>query len=405
MTARTVLVALALCAVACARPPVAAQPVIQPLPPPDPADLASQQAAAASAAPVNPPGWDDWLARFKGTLVARGLPATTVEATLGGLTYNARVVALDRAQADESRIAGPAPSFRDYLGRRLDAARINGGRLQAADLAPVLARIEASSGVSAPILLGIWGMETNYGGNTGGFDLFRALASLAFDGRRRELFERELEAAVRIVAEGRAPRERLVGSWAGATGQPQFLPSSYLAHGADGDGDGVRDIWYSRSDTLASIARYLAANGWQRGQGWGMAVYVPPTLDRARIRNPEPPAKCPRVLEKHSRWISVAEWRAMGVQTLGSARWPADDRLMASLVEPDGPGTGGYLTYGNYRALLEYNCSNFYALSVALLADAIAEAGSAGEPVAGGGVQPATAAAGGSAAAAGSEDR
>jgi membrane-bound lytic murein transglycosylase B len=173
---------------------------------------------------------------------------------------------------------------------------------------------------------------------------------------------------VQLVARGGVDRDRLTGSWAGAMGQPQFLPSTYLAWGRDGDGDGRADIWESRSDIALSIATFLAGNGWQRGQGWGFEVMVPPGLDRDRVRNLVAPATCVRVLAKHSRWLTVAEWRALGL--IPAAPWPADATL-ATLVEPDGPGGRAFLTLGNYRALLGYNCSNFYALSVGLLSDAL----------------------------------
>ena len=153
-------------------------------------------------------------------------------------------------------------------------------------------------------------------------------------------------------------------------GQPQFLPSSLLAYGTDGDGDGRIDIWTSGDDVAASISRYLQTKGWQRGQGWGVAVNVPPALDRERVRNLVQPTECVRVLAKHSRWIPLGEWRRLGLGRADGNPWPGEDTL-ATLVEPDGPGGAAYLTFGNYRRLLDYNCSNFYALSVALLGDAL----------------------------------
>jgi lytic murein transglycosylase len=307
-----------------------------------------------------------WLAAYRPKALAAGVGAATLDAQLSGLTYNPRVVGFDRAQPDDSRAVN---RFDDYLGRRLNDARIAQGRRVRGDLAATLASIEARSGVPGHILVGIWGMETSYGAAVGDFDLIRAIASLAFDGRRAELFTRELTSALLMLDRGHTVRQELKGSWAGATGQPQFLPSSYLAYSADGDGDGHADIWGSRADTLASIANFLAKNGWRAGGSWGTRAYIPPTLDRGRIRNLVAPTSCRGVLSRHSRWIPVREWKALGVVPLGAA-YPADD-VLAALVEPDGPGNGGYITYGNYRAILEYNCSNYYALSVALLADAV----------------------------------
>lgn len=328
--------------------------------------LAAPLDAQEMPAPPSPEGFPPWLETYRAGAIARGLKPQWLEAALAGASFQPRVVALDRSQPDDS---GRRNVFADYLARQLTAERISRGATMANAHAPALARASASSGVPAGILLAIWGMETSYGAVTGNFDLVSALASLAYDGRRAGLFTAELDAAVRMVGEGRVARADLRGSWAGAMGQPQFLPSSYLRFAIDGDGDGRVDIWSSVPDTLASIGNYLKANGWQPGQGWGVRTVVPPGFDRAGVANPERPASCVRPLERHSRFLPVAEWRRLGFQVVG-APWPADSVEM-SLVEPDGPGTAAFLTTRNYRAIMAYNCSNFYALSVALLGDAL----------------------------------
>lgn len=324
------------------------------------------QTIDADSAPIETEtAFEAWLAGFRSAELAKGVSPAALDATLGGLRYSPRVVELDRAQPDDS---GHVALFSDYADRRVEPVRIARGAAVREALSGVLAGNEARTGVPATIVLGIWGMESSYGAVTGGFDVPRSLASLAFDGRRRDLFTRELEATVSIVERGMIDRTRLTGSWAGAMGQPQFLPSSYLKFASDGDGDGRADIWDSRPDVALSIATYLQRTGWVRGQGWGMPVVVPTGFNRDRVRNLVAPATCPRVLEKHSRWIPVAEWRALGV--VSPLGWPADTTL-ATLVEPDGPGGRSYLTFGNFRVLLAYNCSNFYALSVGLLGDAL----------------------------------
>jgi membrane-bound lytic murein transglycosylase B len=334
------------------------------------APLAAQADPMRGASPTVDADFAAWLSMLRARALGEGVSAATLDRALSGLSFNPRVVELDRSQPDDSRPA-TVPKFSNYLERRLTPDRIEPGRRIAAEYDAVLRAVEARYGVPRSIVLGIWGMETSYGAVTGDFDLVRSLASLAFDGRRETLFTRELIAALQIIDRGAMPRERLIGSWAGAMGNPQFLPTSYLEHAVDFDGDGRADIWQSRADTAASISNYLVKAGWVPGGDWAMRVYVPPQLDRERVRNLVEPKECPRVLGKHSRWIPVAEWRALGLQPLDGRRWPGDT-VLASLVEPDGEGTGGYLTYGNYRALLDYNCSNFYALSVGLLADAIA---------------------------------
>ncbi|MBC7504252.1 MAG: lytic murein transglycosylase [Sandarakinorhabdus sp.] len=323
--------------------------------------------APATAQPYVPnTAFTVWLDGYRTAALARGIAPATLDSLFKGMTPSDRVIALDRAQPGDS--SGTPARFDTYLTRRLDASRIAGGKAAMARVPSPLATALAKTGVPAGIVIGIWGMETSYGRVTGDFDVARSLTTLAWEGRRRVLFTRELDAVVDIVDRGLATREQLQGSWAGAMGQPQFLPSSFLDHAADGDGDGRKDIWRSEPDTIASIANYLARHGWQAGNGWGFAVTMPVGFDREAVRNPVRPTACVRPLERHSKWLPAAEWRRLGLKTSGN--WPAATTPM-SLVEPDGAGQGAYLTTSNYRAILGYNCSNFYALSVALLGDAV----------------------------------
>lgn len=331
--------------------------------------LTAMQADAGDA------GFAAWLTGFQARARAAGVGRGTLDRELAALSYDPRVVALDRAQPDAH--AAVRPSFADYLTRHLNAARVGRGRAKTESDESALARAQARYGVSAPMIVAIWGMETDYGAFTGGFDLVRSLASLAYEGRRGALFERELVAALKLIDRGVVGRARLKGSWAGATGQPQFLPSSFDALAVDGDGNGTSDIWGSDADTVASIAHYLSVNGWRAGERWGMPVSVPPTLDRTRVRSITPAKSCAKPLAQHSRWLSMGEWRALGLVPGAGYNWPGDNSF-ATLIEPDGPGQGAYLTYGNYHALLAYNCSNFYALSVALLADRLRDGGAGG---------------------------
>nr|WP_239473928.1 lytic murein transglycosylase [Sphingomonas sp. BT552] len=311
--------------------------------------------------------FDAYLAQVKVRAVAQGVNPATVDREFMGLTVNTRVIDLDRGQPGNPQSTSFSP-FAPYRAQHVDAARIGRGRNVYQAQRSRLSSIEQQTGVPESIMVAIWGHETNYGSYTGNFDLIRSLASLAYEGRRRALFEGELIAALKMIDRG-VPRSQLKGSWAGATGNPQFLPSIYLRLARDGDGDGRADIWSSQPDTLASIANYFANAGWRPGQPWGVAVSVPSTFDRSAIRNALVSPRCPRVFQRHSGWRSMAEWRALGILPQGRA-FPADD-VQATLMEPDGEGATAYLLTGNYRVILDYNCSNFYALSVGLLADAV----------------------------------
>lgn len=297
-----------------------------------------------------------------------GVSARTLDAVLPTLTYNPRVVELDRDQPGGTSPNAPIPNFAPYKARHVDAARINRGCATYRRLRPLLARVERETGVPESIMVAIFGHETNYGSYTGNFDLPRSLATLAYEGRRRSLFAGEFIATMKMIDRG-VPRERLLGSWAGAFGYPQFLPSVYLRLARDGDGDGVANIWSNEADTLASIANYLVNAGWRPGQPWGIAVNVPAGFNRAAVANRTSSPRCGRVFERHSGWRTMAEWRALGIVPQ-SGRWP-EANVLATLLEPDGPGRTAYLLTGNYRVILDYNCSNFYALSVGLLADEV----------------------------------
>jgi membrane-bound lytic murein transglycosylase B len=311
--------------------------------------------------------FQQYLADVRVKAAQSGVSAATLDKVLPELTYNAKVVQLDRAQP-ETNANATIPAFAPYRIKHVDAARINQGRAKYTALRPMLARIEKETGVPEEMMLAIYGHETNYGAVTGNYNAAEALASLAYEGRRRALFEAELIAALKMIDRG-VPQYAMTGSWAGALGKPQFLPSVYLRLARDGDGDGYADIWRSEVDAMTSIANYFVQSGWRRGEEWGFAVNVPLTLDRAAIQSRTVPQRCPRVFARHSEWKSIKEWEALGLSTQ-RGYWPNKD-MLATLIEPDDAGKTGYLLGSNYRVILDYNCSNFYALSVGLLSDAI----------------------------------
>jgi lytic murein transglycosylase len=312
-------------------------------------------------------GFDGYKAQLMARARREGVRESTIQAYVPTLGLSRRVIQLDQSQPGGPPNSSYIPPFSPYQRQHVTADLIRRGQARYSSTYGSLARIQARYGVDPGVLLAIYGHETSFGAVTGSFDLLEALASLAYEGRRREMFESEFVSALRLIDMG-VPRWRLKGSYAGATGYPQFMPSVVVRLRADGDGDGYADIWGSEADGLASIANYLRNAGWKPGLTWGVAVRVPSTLNRAAIRSTLQAPRCQRVYARHSRWLTVAQWRSLGVIPYGGR---LADYEIVTLMEPDGPNGSGYLLTNNYRAILDYNCSNFYALSVGLLANAI----------------------------------
>jgi lytic murein transglycosylase len=365
MVMRNILIPLLLIA---ATPPALAQ---EQAAPPD----ADAPATTTAAAPPVVPDVDAAFTAFVRTLrpraLAQGVRPETFDRETAGLVFNPRVIRADRGQPGGSAASAPSGTldFAPYRRSHVDQAHIVKGRQLYQSLSPMLTRIERRTGVASKVALSIFGEETGYGSFTGSYDLLRSFATLAYDGRRRELFTVEFIATLQLIDKG-FTRSELKGSWAGATGFPQFLPSTYLRLAVDGDGDGKADIWTSYADALASISAYLSEAGWKPGTPWGVTAMVPSTFDRASVKTSLVSPRCPRVHARLSRWLTIAEWKARGIVVAGFPA-PADTEL-ASLIEPDGPELTAYLLTSNYRVILGYNCSNFYALSVGILADEVA---------------------------------
>lgn len=310
--------------------------------------------------------FDAYLQLLMARARAEGVSEPTLQRMTAGLTPSQRVIDLDGSQPGSSRGTG-YPPLAPYIATHVDNARISGGRRAFSNNAGTLAAMERQYGVPGEILVAIWGHETAYGAVKGGFDLSQALATLAWEGRRRDLFAGEFVALMKVADKG-YPRSQLKGSWAGAFGNPQFLPSVYLRLATDGDGDGRADIMNNSADTLASIANYFRDAGWRPGQPWGVRAYLPSGFDVDRYRTKLNAPACSRVHERHSQYKTVREWRQLGIQP----QRPLPDDTLVSVFQPDGPGSPAWLLTSNYRVILEYNCSNYYAMSVGLLADEIA---------------------------------
>ncbi len=353
--------ALAGCASAPSSPPApAAKPVAAA--PAAPAQTASPIPAAtqpqASPDADHTASFAQWLSTFSAQALEAGIRPATVRDVLGKAQWLPRVVELDRAQPEFTRTPWA------YLDSAVSPQRIAQGQAQLTAHSAALQAAAARYGVPASIVTAIWGMESNYGSNFGTFRTVDALATLAYEGRRRAWAQTELLAALRIIDQGDIAADRMIGSWAGAMGHTQFLPSVFLAYAVDADGDGHRDIWGSVPDVTASTAHFLARSGWKSGEPWGAEVQLPPTFDHARAD--------PAVRQ------TTAQWESEGVRSIDGASLP--DLAGASIVTPAGARGPAFLVGNNFRTILRYNNSVNYALGVALLARQIDGGGPVATP-------------------------
>jgi lytic murein transglycosylase len=352
------LLGLSGCASVPPAPPTAPVP---PAPAPAPAAVAAPLPGASAAAPGAAASSPEeiaqeqqrfaaWVAAFRESARAAGIDDATLSAAFAGVQLRPRVVELDRAQPEFVR-----PVW-DYLDGILTPQRVAQGQERLAQVAAEAQSAAARYGVPAPVLVAVWGIESNYGSNYGDTPTIDALATLGFEGRRADWARRELLAALRILQKGDIDPARMKGSWAGAMGQTQFLPSNFLAYAVDADGDGRRDIWTSMADVLASTANFLARSGWRAGEPWGVEVTLPPGFDVARAD--------PALRQASSQWA------AEGVRAPDGA--PLPPLADAAVLQPAGARGPAFLVGANFRAILRYNNAASYALAVGLLAQRIA---------------------------------
>ena len=303
--------------------------------------------------PVRGSAGDDftvWLEGVKREASAAGISQATIESAFEGLAPVPRVIELDRRQPEVTR------TFAAYLRSAVSQQRIKQGkRLLEANQA-LLDEIGLRFGVPPRYLVSLWGIESNYGHYTGGFSVVGALATLAHDGRRSSFFRTELLNALKIIDQGHIDPVDMTGSWAGAMGQVQFMPSSFLSFAVDHDEDGRRDIWNNISDALASAGNYLKRSGWSTGLKWGREVGLPEGFDSSLMG-----------LDVKK---NIDEWARLGVRRVDGGELPAGSEIAASVVQPDRGGRS-FLVYDNFRVLLKWNRSVYFGLAVGLLADAV----------------------------------
>lgn len=308
-------------------------------------------ATAVGAAPTADAGEDfaTWLQGLRAEAAEKGIRDEILDAALTGIEPIPRVIELDRNQPEFKL------TFQQYMDRVVPDSRVKKGRAKYAENKDLLEATAKKYGVQARFLVAFWGIETDFGRVTGGFKVVPALATLAHDGRRSAYFRKELLNALTILNQGHIAPDAMMGSWAGAMGQPQFMPSSFLNFATDGNGDGKKDIWTAKPDVFASAANYLSNSGWRGDQTWGRRVTLPAGFDSGLVG-----------LDMKKR---ISDWQALGVRRADGTDLPTRD-LQASIVQAGDSGPH-FMVYDNFRAILKWNRSTYFAVAVGTLADKI----------------------------------
>ncbi len=305
--------------------------------PPEVTELANTQTGLAA-----------WITDFRSRALAFGIAQATFERAFREVRFDLDVITKDRNQSEFTK------TIWEYLDSAASDDRIENGKQALLQNRILLEKIEAAYGVDKEIVVAVWGLESAYGTFRGDYPLIGSLATLAYDGRRRAFFEQQLLAALEIIQNGDVTPAKMTGSWAGAMGHTQFIPTSYLTFAVDFTGDGKRDIWSDDpADALASTAAYLAKSGWQSGQPWGVEISLPPDYDYSvsgeRVKKP------------------VAEWQSLGVRLVKGKALP--DHGMASVLLPGGARGAAFLIFSNFQVIERYNTADAYVIGVGHLAD------------------------------------
>lgn len=327
--------------------------------------LLYNSAAAQTPAPQANNTFNQIVSSIRQEALSRGVSAPTVDRVLNNIQPVPGLRKLEYYQPESVK------SYLDYHTSTVTAARIAKGRQLMAQHATTLAAIEKQYGVPANVIVAVWGMETNYGAVMGNNEIIPALVTLAEIGKndkRRAYFREEAILAMKIMDEGYSQIVTRKGSWAGAFGQTQFMPSSFLKFARDGDGDGRKDVWNNVADAFASTANYLSSHGWKTGERWGRAVQLPAGFDKALLTD--------KLADQTLK--TPDQWKALGVKMPNGTALPADNTMQAMMIAPDGLNGPAFMVYHNFKMIMRYNSSYKYALSVSRLAEAI----SAGQPAA-----------------------
>ena len=309
---------------------------------------------APSSANANDPTFNQWLVQFRKEAKALGISDRIFDAALGNAKPIKRVIELDRKQPEFTM------TFDEYLKKIASPTRARTAAKKLIEHDEILTKISKKYGVQKRFIVTFWGVETNFGKYLGSFNVPHSLATLAFDGRRSAYFRKELLNALKILEEGHIAPNKMKGSWAGAMGQSQFMPSSFLSYAVDWDGDGKRDIWKTKADVFASTAYYLSKAGWRKDLTWGREVTLPSDL---LVKG-----KGAKALSDSKTRLKLTEWSEAGILKADGKPLPSRE-LVARLVIPAGPEGKAFLVYSNFDSILDWNRSNYYALAIGHLSD------------------------------------
>lgn len=308
----------------------------------------SASALAETKVPFN-----DYVKELKQEAAQKGISQPIIDKAFANVTFKPRAVTADKNQPEKRQ------TLDEYLPKAVPDWKVAIAKRKYQENYPTLKRISDEYGVAPQYIVALWGVESSFGKIQGNYSVIDALTTLAYDGRREEFFRNEVMEALQILDEGHISIERMKGSWAGAMGQCQFMPSSFLKFAQDGNGDGKKDIWLNTADVFASTANYLKESGWQDGYTWGRQVKAPKGLGEAVVGREQEKAK------------KLSEWAALGVTNLNGTALPTNVDIDAWLIEPDDENGRAYLIYNNYQVLMKWNRSHYFALSVSILADRI----------------------------------
>lgn len=325
--------------------------------------LASSQ-LFAQGTEVAKPDFASYTAALKAEAMAKGYDTALLNSVFSSLEFHERVVSADRSQPEV------VETLSTYLPKRVSETRIRMARERYQQYLPQLEEIGRRYGVQPRFIVALWGLESSFGRFMGNYSIPSALATLAYEGRREAFFKQEFFNALDILAQGHISLADMKGSWAGAMGQSQFMPSSFLAYAQDGDGDGKKDIWTNELDVFASIANYLKQQGWDNSGTWGREVILPAGFDSAYAIQRGSLARNEWLQRWNASERSLSDWHKLGVRRLNGSPLPQRD-LAAALILPDGPTGRAFLAYNNYKSLMHWNRSYYFVTSVGYLADLI----------------------------------